>query len=102
VVYDQSHRRLGEALTALYHHGRLYGATRVAGRGFAARAGRLLIAPLAPAAQLARIAVAAVPAGRSLRLAMALPALAPLLLAWAAGELHGVARGEGRSRERWR
>jgi hypothetical protein len=101
VVEDRSRRPFRDAVAGMLRHGRLFGATRVTGRGPGFRAWRLLLAPLAPLPQLTRIVRAVARTRRRRELLRCAPHLLALLGAFALGEALGVVAGPGRSRERW-
>jgi hypothetical protein len=101
LMYDANDQRFGRSIGSMFQHGRLFGAWRVRAQPAPVRALRAAMAPLAPAAQLVRIARGAVPAGRGRQLFRSLPCLLTLLVAWAIGEATGSLFGEGASREHW-
>jgi hypothetical protein len=79
-----------------FEHGRHFGAWR-AGRERRPAALRVLAAPLVPAVLLARIGRRALDGGAGTTFLRALPRLAVLAGAWAAGEAVGAAVGLGRA-----
>lgn len=101
VMEDASRTTLGRAIGSMYHHGRLYGGERVAGRPATARLVRAVLAPAVPAVLAVRIVRQVIPAGHGARLPGAAPALVCLLAGWAAGEGAGSLAGPGESGRRW-
>jgi hypothetical protein len=101
-LLDENQVPLGRALVALYHHGRFYGARRVARSSFGTRLLRCALSPLVPPLQLARVARRALAAGAVAPLLRAFAALVLLCCAWAVGEGVGSLVGEGASGRRWR
>ncbi len=101
-VVDENEQPLGRSFSALYHHGRFYGARRVAHGTRGERLLHFALCPLVPVIQLARVTRAASAARILWPLLRALPALVLLLFAWALGEAVGSLRGEGASGRRWR
>lgn len=86
----------GPMLRQRYRHARVFGNSRVRRHG-EGRVKLLLSAPLVPLVLLARLAARALPPVRTRRMFLeALPRLALLSTAWAAGEAAGAVRAWGR------
>ncbi len=101
VMRDENHRSFAQAVRGQFHHGRFFGGGRVEGRGPGARLLRAALAPAVPAVLFGRIVREASAAGHLPQVVRAMPALAVLLAAWAAGEATGSLAGAGDSGSRW-
>ena len=101
VMFDENRVPLSSAVRAQYHHGRIFGAGRVEGRGALPRVVRGALAAAVPAVLLNRIAREVMSAGSGREMLRALPALSVMLGGWALGEAAGSLFGEGRSGASW-
>ena len=101
VMQDESHQPFARAVSGQFHHGRYYGSGRVEHRSLGARLLRAALTPAVPAVLFGRIVREASAAGHLPQVARAMPALAVLLAAWAAGEATGSLAGAGDSGSRW-
>ncbi len=102
VMEDVSRVPLAAAARSIYHHGRLYGGQRLAGRPVVERMLRAGLAPAIPLVLAARILREVLPAGYGGEALRAGPSLGLLLAAWAMGEGIGALAGPGDSARRWR
>jgi hypothetical protein len=102
VIHSKRHS-IRNAIGLAYALARGYAAQRVLGAAATRRVTYSCVTPLLPFLLGGRILAATILKRRKiLQLALALPWLAVLLIAWSLGELAGYLAGEGYSQRRWR
>lgn len=102
IVYHAKHYRLGAALRAFFHHGRLFAGKRFARSDVGRRAAFSIASITLPMLLPARILRDTFGKKRYVTHALAcLPYLFAVSFSWSCGELMGYIKGEGASARRW-